>query len=72
MGTDAPVVEVRNLSAGYRVGQGWLGRRRVRNAVEDVSFSIRPGETLGVVGESGSGKTTLGFDYTRTLIAAAV
>lgn len=41
-----------------------LGRRRILHAVDDVSFRIRRGETLGLVGESGCGKTTVG----RTLV----
>ena len=41
-----------------------LGRKRVLHAVDDVSFTIRRGETLGLVGESGCGKTTVG----RTLL----
>jgi len=40
------------------------GRRGVVHAVDDVSFTVREGETLGLVGESGCGKTTLG----RTLL----
>src|SRR5262245_31599413 len=49
------LVDVRNL-----VKQFPLRRGLVLTAVNDVSFSIAPGETLGLVGESGSGKTTVG------------
>ena len=41
-----------------------LGRGRILHAVDDVSFTLKPGETLGLVGESGCGKTTVG----RTLL----
>ncbi|MBQ8653416.1 MAG: ABC transporter ATP-binding protein [Clostridia bacterium] len=41
-----------------------LGKGRILHAVDDVSFAVRPGETLGLVGESGCGKTTVG----RTLL----
>ncbi|MEM0947706.1 MAG: ABC transporter ATP-binding protein [Pseudomonadota bacterium] len=50
---DAPVVEVRNLHKTYDVG------RKQVHALNDASFVLRSGETLGVVGESGSGKSTL-------------
>ena len=55
------ILEVRNLSKHFEVTGGFLGGRRgVVKAVDDVSFSIRRGETLGLVGESGCGKTTTG------------
>ena len=49
---DAPLLEVRNLVVRYG--------KKGPAAVEDVSFTIARGETLGLVGESGSGKTTIG------------
>ncbi len=61
-GADKVLLEVRNLSKEFPVGTGGflLRRKRTIKAVQDVSFTIRRGETLGLVGESGSGKTTLG------------
>ena len=60
---DLPLVEVRHLKEYFPVNIGML-RTRPLKAVDDVSFSIRRGETLGLVGESGCGKTTVG----RTLL----
>ncbi len=57
-----PLVSVEGLTVRFPAGRTglWSGRMREVHAVEDVSFEIRPGETLGLVGESGSGKTTTG------------
>ena len=55
----APLLEVKNLQKLFPITQGW--RKRVTGAVravDDVSFTIAAGETLGLVGESGCGKTT--------------
>lgn len=51
-----PLLEVRDLGVVYR----GRSRRRDFRALQDISFSLRPGETVGLVGESGSGKTTIG------------
>lgn len=49
------LLEVRNLKKYFNVGKG-----KILKAVDDVSFNINKGETLGLVGESGCGKTTCG------------
>ena len=54
-----PVIEAKNLSKLFPVKGGFFGRGAgVVRAVDDVSFSVMPGQTLGLVGESGCGKTT--------------
>ena len=56
------LLEVRNLKMYFPITSGILFQRRVAEikAVDNVSFSIKKGETLGLVGESGCGKTTTG------------
>jgi peptide/nickel transport system ATP-binding protein len=55
----APLLEVRNLMKTYVTG-GMFSKGRVVHAVNNVSFSVARGETLGIVGESGSGKSSIG------------
>lgn len=60
------LLEVQNLKVHFPVKSGVFSRaREFVRAVDDVSFSIAPGETLGLVGESGCGKTTLGRAIVR-------
>ncbi len=57
-----PLLSVENLEVHFPVKRRLLSRRReVVHAVDDVSLTLAPGETLGVVGESGCGKTTMGL-----------
>src|ERR1700721_4763150 len=55
----APLLEIQNLTVQFRGDRGWS------TAVEDVSFAIADGESLGVVGESGSGKSVTALSILR-------
>jgi ABC-type oligopeptide transport system ATPase subunit len=66
------LLEVQNLKVHFPVKAGMLSRaREFVKAVDDVSFTIAPGETLGLVGESGCGKTTLGRAIVRLITPTA-
>jgi peptide/nickel transport system ATP-binding protein len=66
--TDGALVRLEHLSLFFPVTGGFLGRRVADvKAVDDVSFTIRRGETLGLVGESGCGKTTVGRALLRLI-----
>ena len=63
MHDDKILVEVKNLKKYFNINTGLFTNKPLK-AVDDVSFAIKKGETLGLVGESGCGKTTVG----RTLL----
>ncbi|MSO75794.1 MAG: ABC transporter ATP-binding protein [Alphaproteobacteria bacterium] len=76
--SDAPaIIEVRNLRKWYPVRKGFfasvlgLGETRHVKAVDDVSFSVRPGEVLGLAGESGCGKSTTGMTVLKLHVPSA-
>lgn len=63
-GNEDCVLDVTNLSKSFFVREGLFGRKEFK-AVDNVSFKLARGKTLGVVGESGSGKTTVGLSLLR-------
>ena len=64
VGDEEIVLDVRNLGKSFYSRSGLFGKKEFK-AVQDVSFKLPRGKTLGVVGESGSGKTTVGLTVLR-------
>ena len=63
-----PILKVSNLCTWFPIKSGWFSsKKEYVKAVNDVSFEVFPGETLGLVGESGSGKTTIGRSILRLI-----
>jgi peptide/nickel transport system ATP-binding protein len=63
-----PILRVENLKTWFPLSQGLFRPvKEYKKAVDDVSFEVYPGETLGLVGESGCGKTTLGRSILRLI-----
>ena len=64
--TQKPLLKIKNLKTYFPIKNGFFGgvTNHVR-AVDEVSFDVYPGETLGLVGESGCGKTTIGRTILR-------
>jgi oligopeptide/dipeptide ABC transporter ATP-binding protein len=68
MSNESAILEVRDLKKHFPIRSGLLQRSRgTVFAVDGVSFTIAPGETLGLVGESGCGKSTVGRTVTRLI-----
>ncbi len=66
--TDPPLLKVENLKVYFPVRKNFFGKTlKEFKAVDDVSFTVGKGETVGLVGESGCGKTTLGRSLIRLI-----
>lgn len=66
--SEEKILEVKHIKKYFPAKKNWLGKViEYTKAVDDVSFSIRKGEILGLVGESGCGKSTLGKIVSRLL-----
>jgi microcin C transport system ATP-binding protein len=71
--TSEPILKAQNIIVQFPKKKDWLGKpTEFVTAVNDVSLTLRPCETIGIVGESGSGKTTLGLAILRLLKCTGV
>ena len=59
--SDQPIIEIKNLKTYFKTDEG------IAHAVDDISFSVYPGETLGIVGESGCGKSVTALSIMKLI-----
>ena len=67
-----PILQVKNINVDFPTQKSWMGKVTANfRAVNNISFDVYKGETLGLVGESGCGKTTLGRSILRLIDASS-